>query len=156
MLRRRYRRPLLCATVYRCNKLIYVSKDILAHDDATRTSELSDVVCTFTRRGYACKQCYRNSLARRSIDAASSEHIFAQNDSDAVCLLQWCGGSYYRNVICIAGSVDTVAIESFLCGSFIFERLQCVHGDCAWKNIVSLFCICHYYNFHNKSRLRLF
>ena len=37
----------------------------------------------------------------------------------------------HRNAICITGAIDTVAIELFVCGFFLFEGLQCVHGDCA-------------------------
>ena len=56
---------------------------------------------------------------------ASMRHLRSmQNDSVAVCLLQRCGGSlYYRNIICIAGAVDMVAIELFVC--FFFNLKGC-------------------------------
>ena len=79
----------MCATVSRCN--IYVSKDILAHDDATGTSELYDAVA----RSQGEDMHASRVAGIHCRGGASSQRIFGQNDSDAVCLLQGC--------VCVGG-----------------------------------------------------
>ena len=73
----------------------------------------------------------------RHIFTPSSQHIFDQNDSDAVCCraynltvttVVW--GCYYKNVIFISTISRSVRVGEnliiFWWGYLLFERLQCV------------------------------
>ena len=61
---------------------------------------------------HACKPCCRNPLSRRGIFAAYILYLGRMIVTPSIYYSDVGGGGsyYYRNVICIAGAVDTVAI----------------------------------------------